>query len=126
MISPQELRAKLAHHTGSETFIRSSLNPNVVYTEGVVALCNEAQCWWLTDILASYQSTERFDREHFQAWCIVVDEETRSAVVSCTNGNSKKPIVEQRLEYTDFPLAHFSLWVEGPRSQRVAMLPQER
>ncbi|MCI0756699.1 DUF6876 family protein [Teichococcus vastitatis] len=126
MMKPDELRSHLAHFMGSECVYRHWMNKRVVLTEGVQWLCENAECLWLADICVSHQPDRRVARENFQVWHLRVNEADRSAVVTMTDGNSKRPIVEQQIPYTDFPLPEMVLWMEGDADYMVMMLPSER
>ena len=122
---PTQLAAQLAQFTGSETFTRHGLARSLLMTEGVVFLAQHAQAHWLTDAIASYLHDARAKREEFQVWQLAVDNCTRCAVLSMTDGNSTQPIITQALDYTDFPLREITLWLVSSGSHRVLMLPQE-
>jgi hypothetical protein len=120
-----KLRAQLTQFTGSATFTRHALLPRMVMTEGVIWLVDNAQAHWITDIIASYQHLPHVSVEHFQAWRLSVDLTTRAAVVIMMDGNTHKPIVQQQIDYTDFPLADLTLWLVAQGEHVVLMLPSE-
>ncbi len=124
-MQPDQLRAQLAHFTGSETFTRHALIPTVLMTEGVSFLADTAGAHWLTDAIASYVLDQRAQRESFQAWHLAVDPTTRKAILTMTDGNSSKPIITQEFDYTDFPLDEIDLWLVASGSTWVMMLPSE-
>ncbi len=119
------LRAQLTQFTGSVTFTRHALLPRMVITEGVRWLVDNAQAHWWTDIIASYQHLPHVSLEHFQAWRLSVDVTTRAAVVMMMDGNTHKPIVQQQIDYTEFPLAEITLWLIAQGDHVVLMLPSE-
>lgn len=119
------LRTQLTQFTGSETFTRHALLRRMVITEGVRWLANEAQAHWITDIIASYQHEPHISPEHFQAWRLSVHDATRAAVITMTDGNSDVPIVQQQIDYTDFPLSEITLWLIAQGEHVVLMLPSE-
>lgn len=137
----RKLLAELPHYTGSESFTRHSLRRSLLMTEGVTYLAETAGAYWLTDIVASYQHTPACKAQPFQVWTLLVrgnakhspaihygPNETRlpkqfDAVVIMTDGNDDtKPIITQRIPFTDFPLSSVTLWLEN----NVLMLPGER
>lgn len=119
------LAAQLAQFTGSATFTRHGLVRSVLMTEGVAFLADQAGAHWLVDAIASYQHEARARAEPFQAWSLVVDATTRSAALTMTDGNSSRPIIQQEIDYTDFPLAKIELWAVSDGDHRVIMLPSE-
>lgn len=120
-----ELRAQLAHFTGSTCWTRHALISSVLMTEGVVFLAEAAGAHWLTDAIASYVLHERALQEPFQVWRLEVDLTTRRAVLTMMDGNSDVPIVTQAMDYTDFPLDRIDLWLIADGRHRVMMLPSE-
>lgn len=119
------LAAQLAQFTGSATFTRHGLVRSLLMTEGVAFLADQAEAHWLMDVIASYQHEARARAEPFQAWSLVVDAVTRSAVLAMTDGNSSASIIRQDIEWTDFPLAEIALWCIAEGDHRVLMLPSE-
>ena len=119
------LRAQLAQFTGSASFTRHVLLPRMIMTEGVRWLVDNAQAHWWTDIIASYQHEPQVNAQHFQAWRLSVDLTTRAAVITMTDGNTHKPIVQQQIDYTDFPLTDITLWLIAQGDHLVLMLPSE-
>lgn len=120
-----QLRAQLAHFTGSETFTRHALVRTVLMTEGVRYLADTAGAHWLTDAIASYVLDDRARQESFQVWRLAVDPTTRKAILSMTDGNCDTPIITQEFDYTDFPLEVIDLWLVASGSTWVMMLPSE-
>lgn len=124
-MDPHTLAAQLAQFTGSTAFIRHGLVRSLLMTEGIAFLADAAGTHWLTDAIASHQHEVRVRAEHFQAWSLVVNASTRSAVLTMTDGNSPTPIIRQEIDYTDFPLAEIALWAIAEEDHRVLMLPSE-
>ena len=122
---PTELRAKLAHYTGSVTFTRHGLARSMLMTEGLVFLAEHAGAHWLTDAIASYLHDARFQREEFQVWRLSVDAATHRANLTMTDGNTQSAIITQEIEFTDFPLNEITLWLVADGVHRVLMLPTE-
>jgi len=129
----------ISGHNGCDTFTRHALNRNILMSEGVVDLAEK------TDLIVSHQHNLKVRAEEFQTWPLYVREDGKSlhfphqrdvlaqvhqkviggaamAVAVCTDGNSKVPIVEQRIPFTDFPITGLSLWLENG----TLMLPGER
>lgn len=124
-MNPSQLRASLAHFTGSETFTRHGLARSVLMTKGVVFLAEQAGAHWLTDAISSYIHDERARQEDIQVWHLVVDASTRSATLTMTDGNSNKPIIVQKIEYTDFLLDEITLCLISDGLYRALMLPSD-
>ena len=77
------------------------------YTDGIQYLAVKAGAYWLIDIVASYQP--RFKNIPFQLWRIEVKDE--KAVVTMREDTGRKPLVTQKFDYTDFPLAELEWYV---------------
>jgi hypothetical protein len=90
----------------------------VVLTDGVKYLAEEGKCFWLIDIVCSYQHTH--SKVPFQLWEMEVKDD-KSAVVTMREDTGKKALVMQRIGYTDFPLKSIKLYlIDG-----VLLLPSE-
>ena len=109
----------LAHFTGSQTWYRHSLAPNILYTDGAQYVAEKGGAYWLLDIIATnnaYGGPE-FKREEFQVWKLTVGKEGPSATLTCSDGgkddNDPKVFFSQEIEYTDFPLPEITLWFQN-------------
>ena len=100
------LEEDLGQFTGTTQYHRSTFG-RLNLTDGVHYLREKANCYWLIDIIESYQP--ELKKAGFQIWGIKVNED-KTATVSCKEDSDKKPIVTQELEYTDFPLKDFELY----------------
>jgi hypothetical protein len=112
----------LDQFTGSENYFQ---HLGIRYTDGIQFLASNADCYWLIDAIASYQpalcqNPRLFD---FQFWELKVTDHdgSKSAVLTCTDGDSEVPVITQQIEWTDFPLPTIRLYVE----RGVLLLPSE-
>lgn len=92
----------------------------LVYTTGVKYLADRAGAHWLIDAVASHQVNPLARREPFQVW-VLAKQPGGGAVLEMNDGNSEAAIVQQQIEYTDFPLKRVELYF----TDRVLMLPGE-
>ena len=109
MKSNQEIVDIINH--GSASDIRhqfSSIPFFPMITDGVNALAEAAECYWLLDILGSYQTNKRLDKE-FQVWVLEVNHNDDTAVVR--GYNDTELIITQEIPFTDFPLEHVKLYL---------------
>lgn len=98
---------------------KRSQTPGITYTDGVHELCERFKCWWLLDLVVSYQIEKKFKQEEFQTWTLVVRKDNSWSVYADDgNGND---LVRQNGEYTDFEMEEAVLWL----SHGVIMLPSE-
>lgn len=102
-------------YTGTENYYRHTLG--MLYTDGIKALCETFNCYWLLDLVCSYQPGLR--NEEFQVWHLGVNDDG-SAVVLCTDGNNRL-LTHQGIPFTDFDAKEVTIWVEGT----VVLLPSE-
>lgn len=131
MEQPTITPGELSQFTGTEHYYRvSPIHGNLVLTDGVKYLCERAQCYWLVDIVASYQY--KLTSEPFQVWTLGIDADEMRGSVRCEDGNGNI-LVRQELEYTDFPIeTGITLFLEeggiGPLGPvyMVLMLTSER
>ena len=119
MKTVKEIENIMAHATGTFQYHRYSIFPGYpVITDGVRALAEAAECFWLLDIIGSYQSNRKLGRD-FQVWKLTVNDD-KSAVVEGYNDTDL--VITQDIEYTDFPLNGLKLWLMNG----VILLPSER
>lgn len=113
-----ELTQALQQFCGSQVQYR--LYPNLIITEGVKFLCEEAHCYWLMDVIWSYQTYPAIRNEVFQVYTLLVDLATQEGQILCTDGNEAQ-LFNQKLPFTDFPLESLTLYY----TDQVVMLPGE-
>lgn len=131
----KEILEQLDQFTGTEQYHRISIQKTLVATDGVAWLAENAKCYWLTDIIASYQqSIRKYARTRpsvaplleMQVWTLTKNKTTNGARVICTDGNTEIPIYSQAIPYTDFPLQTIKIWVcPVDENNMVMLLPSE-
>ena len=89
----------LSQFTGTEHWYKHMCR--TTYTDGIKYLADEANAYWLLDIVASYQPKHK--DKPFQIWKLTVNKD-KTAVVTMKEDSNKPVLVEQKIEYTDFPL----------------------
>lgn len=121
MKNKTELLNGLAHFYGTEQYHRFNLLfPNVVLTDGAKYLADNAECYWLMEMIASHIRRVRGET-FFTAKLEVSD---GSALFILTDGNGKT-YSKQGIEFTDFPLEEIELFVGQSESYYVIMLRTE-
>ena len=127
-----KIRNFIAQCYGSDgPYIKHGLVKRLVFTQTVGKIREMADCFWLIDVIASYQS--KLMQQPFQVWKFACNTELKLGTVTCEDGNGNE-IVRQEIEYTDFPLDEITLWAElgGYGSEdnwtpaMVLMIPSER
>lgn len=122
MKTPVEIRSGLSGFTGSETFTK--YQPGILLTEGALWLAKEAECFWLLDIIWSYQHQPKVKAEDLQVWQLGVHDS--SGHVQLEDGNDNI-VLGQAIQWTDFPLSEgITLWaVRNETGGVTVMLPSE-
>lgn len=99
------LKAELEQFHRTQNYHRSYTG--LVYTDGVHYLADRTGCYWLIDLVSSYQL--EFQHVRFQLWEIEVVEGV-SAQVTMRKDIDQPVYVRKHLPYTDFPLEKFSFY----------------
>jgi len=123
-----ELHTALDQFSGTEGYHRlSPLHGRLVATDGVKYLCEQAECYWLLDAIASWQHKALRDPKlrEMQFWTLQVNDD-RTAILTVAR-DAGDIAFHQDIEFTDFPLPEVKIWVGpgGPSDTFVAMLPSE-
>jgi hypothetical protein len=106
----------LAGFTGTEQYHRwSPLFRNMLLSDGTMYIAENGGtngAFWLMDAIASYQPKllKNPRLREYQLWDLTVKDE--SAVLTCRGDDGEKPVVRQKIEFTDFDLADLRLYVE--------------
>ncbi|MDR1674360.1 MAG: hypothetical protein LBR54_02785 [Oscillospiraceae bacterium] len=109
MRSRTEILDIIAQASGTQAYHRfSAVIGFPVITDGVLALAEAAGCFWLLDIIGSYQTNKKLDPA-FQVWRLTVDLKTQTAAVC--GYNDAELIVTQKILYTNFPLDEVKLYL---------------
>jgi hypothetical protein len=120
MMEPSELKEQLKHFTGSQVIYQYDfLWVKMLYTEGIKFLCDNAESYWLLNLIASWQDEIKEADREFQVWELKQAPSIGWTVI-CTDGNDNV-LCRQELTYSDFPLPKIKLWLVGG----TLMLPSE-
>lgn len=119
MKSQKEIHDIIQNATGTECYHKFSQVPNApVITDGVLALAEAAGCYWFLDVIASYQSDKKLDKD-FQVWELNVNIKESSAIVQGFNDTTL--IITQEILHTDFPIEQIQLFL----MDGIILLPSE-
>ena len=121
--------SQLGQFTGTTAYYRwSVLFRSCVLTDGTRYLAEEAGAYWLMDCIASHQPKLLRHQDtrlrEMQFWTLAVNREKHSAVLTCLADSGCPAAVEQKIEFTDFPLPEIKLYA-AVGSPTVVMLPSE-
>jgi hypothetical protein len=104
-IKTADLLSQLSQFTGTEKYYR--IYPKVVLTDGTKYLAETAGCYWLMNLYASHLADIDPNVESFT--CLKLNRMGTGAVIAIDDGN-ENPLAKQNIEYTDFPLASFTMY----------------
>lgn len=94
---------------GSENFYRHSIAKKFTYTEGVKAMADKCQSYWLIDLILSHQIYDSVKKEPFQVWDLKRKEGSEFTIIA-TDGNHNK-VTSQEIPFSDFPYDIATLWL---------------
>lgn len=119
MQSKEEILDLLNNAVCTEKYHKFSPIPGFpLITDGVLALAEAADFYWLLTVIGSHQRNEKLDPS-FQVWKLTVHTETSSAVVQGYNDTTL--IITQEVSFTDFPLEEVKLFL----MDGILLLPSE-
>lgn len=122
MKTREEIERTLPGFYGTEQYYRHL--GGLLLTDGVKWLCDAAQCYWLMDILWSYQNDRRVRGDEalqgIQFWTLKVDLAKGKGVVTLER-DTDDIVLSQKIPSTDFPLPEIKLYL----ANKVIMLPSE-
>ena len=98
-----KILSELAQFTGTTQYYRSSFG-GLLLTEGAHYFRERLDCYWLIDIVESYQP--HLTKAPFQLWNI--DKKPNdTAVVEAREDTGLEAIISQKIPYTDFKLQQY-------------------
>jgi hypothetical protein len=118
-----QLESNLAQCTGTQNYYKHWTG-KMVYTDGIKTLQEGGQCGWLIDAIASYQGEDHVKSVPFQLWEVKVNDD-KTGVLTMREDSDRPIIVEQNLDYTDFPFKEFKLYLIDDGENHVLILPSE-
>ena len=128
MKTVQELQEGLRDFYGTEAYHRfSMLFRNHVLTDGVKWLCENAECFWLVDAIASYHAKCMKDKslQGIQFWRFKGDPVSKTGTLTCER-DENDIVITQNFEYQSFPMTEQKFYVKPDGNGLwVIMLPSE-
>jgi hypothetical protein len=119
MISADTLSSELRQFTGTLHYYRNPLYSWLLYTDGVKYLADNAQCYWLLDIIGT--ELKRLAQEEAYLHLILRVSDEGSAVFTADDGNYGEPLYTKRISSTDFPRGEWHLYL----CNEVLLVPSE-
>jgi hypothetical protein len=130
VMNPAVLKQNLNSYTGSEQYYRYF---DLLLTDGVKFLCDEAGSYWLMDVIYSHIKYKKGCRDEDFIVCTLKICESKGMVtldnggiwdeVSQSEVTSK--LATQEIPFTDFPLDEIKLYLVKQENKFVVMLPSE-
>lgn len=124
--------ADLQQFTGTTNWYRHSLTSKVVYTDGIQYLGEIGGAYWLIDAIVSHLVTPAMRRaiasdsrlSTLQFWRLDVAAD-QTAVLTCRADSGDKPVITQKIPFTDFPLDSIDIWCGFDGARWTLYLPSE-
>ena len=95
-------------------------NMGLVLTQGTKALTDKFQCYWLLDVIASYQFKSKMRNQDMQVWKFERSKTGDGGKVTCEDGNNNL-LVSQRIPYSDIDAQEATFWL----IDKTILLPTE-
>lgn len=109
---------ELKEYTCTENYYRHPLS-RLLYTDGVCAMAETFQAYWLIDLVFSHQLTASVKKEGFQKW--LLQRLTGNRFVAVADDGNGKEIARQVIPFSDFAADQCTLYlIDG-----VLLLPSE-
>lgn len=106
----KKILAELEQFTGTTKYYKSTFG-TLLLTEGIHYFREKLECYWLIDIVESYQP--KIKNVPFQIWSINKAPDD-SAIVEMKEDSGLEPIIQQEIPYTDFKLKNYEFYcVDG-------------
>jgi hypothetical protein len=117
-MNSEELLEGLEGFTGTEKYHYLATTKNLMFTDGMAYLCENAGCYWLADIIAiGYAINKKIkDNAKFLIWRIRVLEGNKAIIEAFTDCESdgsyseNKRVCLQELAYSDFPIKEYEFY----------------
>jgi hypothetical protein len=101
MKEPKEL--DLRYFTGTQNYYVHEIGVlKILLTDGCKYVAEEAQAYWLFDIILSYQMHANIRNEAFQHWELK-KQLHGEWLITCDDGNGNI-LAKKKISYSDFPL----------------------
>lgn len=125
-LESQDLKTELQQFSGTIDFHRHSFFSHSTYTDGIQHLCEQANSYWLLDVIFSYLPDIIKDKDYF--YVITLKKSEGNSFVFKIENEVTKLSIRQEIEYSDFPLDEITLYLayNGEQLGYTVMLPSER
>lgn len=114
----KELITRMQQYTGTMNYHKLTLT-SLLATDGILMIAEKAGAYWLIDAIGSYQANPKVKSLLIQFWTLEVKDNT--AVLYCVEDYGMPRIIEQEIDYTNFPEGSWKFYVQN----EIMMLPGE-
>lgn len=122
MKTAEEIREIISQNIGTVNYWKvSPFKDAPVVTDGVMAVAEHGEAFWLIDEIAGWQADPEISKMPLQVWILTLTDNKGAARLVCEDGNHNV-VKEQEICYTNFPLPEgITLYVQ----YNVILLPGE-
>lgn len=111
-----ELKSNLIKFTGTTQYYKySQLFPDFWLTDGTHYLAQEAESFWLFDLIASHQLNPMIKGnqklQQIQLWHLQANNSDNKVVI-WVEEDKDQIVYQEKLDYTDFPLDQVTLYLQ--------------
>jgi hypothetical protein len=117
--SIMNLQQELNKFNGTENYYRHGLT-GILFTDGIKFLCDEAEAYWLIDVIGSHQFCGKIKDIPFQLWELELTGNGGCKITMKQDSDQPNEVI-QHIEYTTFPMQNIKLWLQN----NVLYLPSE-
>ena len=93
----------------------------ILLTDGCKYVKDECKANWLFDAILIYKDEPILKKIYFQIWELQRLKKDLTWLLTCKEDTNKKVLISQSIQFSDFPLEYFKMWLIGS----VALLPTE-
>lgn len=118
-----QIERALRQFTGTESYHKHLFpgKSKILLTDGCDFIREKCNAHWLFDAILSYQLEKVLKGVKFQLWELRQSKKDLSWLLTCREDSNQKPLINQVIEFSDFPLDYIKLYViDG-----ICLLPSE-
>jgi len=112
------IESELDMFTGTENYYKHHGLYGITLTDGIKYMAEKCNAYWLLDVINSHQ-THKIRKENFQIWTLErkpaisfsPPEKCNGGVVYMRTDSDQPKLVNQAIEYTDFPIQKFECYL---------------
>jgi hypothetical protein len=118
----KDLNGEFAQFIGTEKYYAHFMGISV-YTDGVKAMADTFEAYWLIDLVVSYQMVKSVRTKPFQIWTIT--SEDSKAALEMQEDCDQPVVIRKDIPFTTFPDGTLRMYFIDDGTNRVLLLPSE-